>query len=90
MTSTLLDLNSSFVLFKRPRKMCYIKGCVNQSQVKGLCRSHGGIRECQVPECKRAIQLRGRCHMHGGKRLCRIPECTKKDRGRGREIYHNV
>ena len=75
---------------KRPRKLCSVTGCINQSQVKGLCRSHGGVRECSVPECKRAIQLQGRCHMHGGKRLCRIPECTRKDRGRGNAYEMNM
>ena len=68
---------------KQIRKLCSVQECVNQAQVKGLCRSHGGVRYCSELGCNRAITLRGRCNMHGGKRICRIPECTRKDRGRG-------
>ena len=43
---------------KRKRKVCSANGCFNQSEVRGLCRKHGG-KPCSIEGCATKAAARG-------------------------------
>ncbi|KAF0692884.1 Aste57867_16086 [Aphanomyces stellatus] len=62
---------------------CSVLGCPKNSQVRGLCAAHGGVRYCKVDGCNLRAAARGVCKEHGGVR-CLVDGCSKLgDTGRG-------
>jgi hypothetical protein len=67
---------------KSLRRNCSTPGCTKKAQVKGLCKSHGGVRNCLHPGCTKRQLSRGRCFAHGGGKTCTRRGCNKQgDRG---------
>ncbi|KAG2787187.1 hypothetical protein PC116_g5903 [Phytophthora cactorum] len=60
----------------KPR--CTYPGCMQQAQLKGLCRTHGGRRLCSEPGCTKVVNLKGKCIAHGGINICSEFGCVKK------------
>jgi len=75
----------------KPRYKCLIEGCEKRSQIRGLCREHGGHNRgvaCNIEGCPKRVLAKGLCIEHGGGTPCAYEGCFKYPSKDGHCLAH--